>query len=153
MSATNREKLVACSATLRSNMSRKVDIRTKMAELQREYSGLTAELKEIEELEKKAVLRERYKEYKHKVFVYSSADKDPKFIDLTDEDREQISTSERTGIPFTGQFTEGAYMVVRDEAEYMRNMKLFAILEAVKVLEEKKSSDKEKHIKIILSEV
>ena len=135
-------------------MNKKTEIRTRMAELHKEYAAKAAELKELEEFEGKAILRERYKEYLFKVFSEGSFPAEPKFEDVTDEDREHGNLSVRTGVAFSSGFNDGAYLLLKSKEEYPRIKLLYDRIEAYKKLEDKTMSvaDKETQIKILLGE-
>lgn len=114
-------------------MSRKVDIRTKMAELQREYSELNGELKELVSAEERGSKLERFKDYKFKVGAvgYSLYEED-KIEDLTDDDKALAEVGQKTGIPFIdAQSNQGFfYAMLKDREEHKRVKLLFARLEA-----------------------
>jgi hypothetical protein len=133
-------------------MSRKLEIRQRMAELQREFSSLNAEMKEIESIEKGAVALERYKDYQFKVGVYGyTLESEDKIVEATDEDRERSSTG-KSGLVYTGYERDFGFIMLKTREEYPRVVRVYKILEAVNALADETVKDKEPHIKVILGE-
>jgi hypothetical protein len=133
-------------------MSRKTDIKSRMNELQKEFSELNLELKEIDSIEKSAQLCERYKGYLFKVFVTGRLTDDPKWEDVTDADREVATEGQKLGLIYSGNFNEGAWLLFKNKEEYPRVRTLIDRLYAFEALSEKNCSDRESQIKIILGE-
>lgn len=135
-------------------MNRKLEIRTRMAELQKEFSSLNDEIKAIENEEKAAVARTRYAEYKFKVGTYGyQVDTEDKIVEATDEDREDAGTG-KSGLVYSG-FDSGSnygFIMMKDKSEYQRVVRICQIIDAVEHLVDEKVKDKEPYIKIILGE-
>ena len=135
-------------------MSRKLEIRTRMAELQKEFSSLNEEMKDIEHEAKQAFNREKYKDYAFKVGTYGyKVEPVEKIADATDEDRE-VAGAGRSGLVYTGfeGNREYGYIMMKDKAEYPRIVRICQIIDAVEHLADEKVKDKEPHIKVILGE-
>lgn len=136
-------------------MSRKVDIRTRMSEVQKEFSALTAELKEMELLEKKVTSREKYKDYLYKIGTYGHTLMDPEKIqDVLEEDRETAHLG-MSGLVYTGFEAHSQhfdYVMLKSKEEYPRVKKILTLLEAAAALADEKTKDKEKHLKVLLGE-
>jgi hypothetical protein len=134
-------------------MSRKRDIQVRMQELQKEFSELNAEKKEIDAIETSAKLIERYKDYMFKVMVYGKLDAEPKWEDVTDADREVATTGQKLGLIYSGDFKEGAWLLLKTKEEYPRVKALIDRLYAFEALSDKNCTDRETQIKIVLGEV
>jgi hypothetical protein len=135
-------------------MSNKLEIRSRMAELQREFSSLNAEIKEIEAEEKASAARERYKEYLFKVGTYGyKIEPEDKIVDAEDSDRE-IASRGRSGLIYSGfdGHSEFGYIMLKDRSDYARVVKICRIVNAVEHLADDKVKDKEPYIKILLGE-
>jgi hypothetical protein len=135
-------------------MSRKLEIRTRMAELQKEFSGLNDELKDMEREEKAVAAREKYKDYAFKVGTYGyKVEPAEKIEDANDEDREGAGAG-RSGLVYTGfeGNREFGYIMMKDKADYSRIVRICQIIDAVEHLADEKVKDKEPHIKVILGE-
>ena len=136
-------------------MSRKLEIRTRMAEVQKEFSTLTSELKDIEHTEKSAVNKEKYKEYKYMVGTYGyTLEEEAKVRDVTDEDREtaHVGLSGLVYADFEGKSQSFRYVMMKSKEEYARTANVLAKLDAVAHLSDEKVKDKEKWIKVLLGE-
>lgn len=135
-------------------MSRKVEIRTRMAELQKEFSALNAEKKEIESVEEKALARDKYKDYLHKVGMYGyKLSEEEKVQDVSDEDREGAIVG-LSGLVYTGvdHHDGSCYVMLKDKVEYTRVQNILTKIEAVEHLKDDKVKDKEKWLKVLLGE-
>lgn len=133
-------------------MSRKIEIRQRMAELQREFSTLNAEVKEIDQAEEFARNRERYKDYKFKVGIYGYKVEPPeKIVEATDEDREDASTG-KSGLVYSGYERDFGFIMLKEREDHPRLKRVCEILEAVTYLASDQVKDKEPYIKIILGE-
>lgn len=133
-------------------MSRKTDVKTRMNALQKEFSELNAELKEIDAIEKSAQLCERYKDYLFKTFVSGRLGDDPKWEDVTDGDREIATPGQKLGLVYSGNFNEGAWLLFKSKEEYPRVRQLVDRLYAFEALADKDCRDRDTQIKIILGE-
>lgn len=133
-------------------MSRKKEIQARMVELQKEFSELNAEKKEIDEIEKSAQLCERYKDYHFKVFVTGRLTDDPKWEEITDGDREIATTGQKLGLIYSGNFNEGAWLLFKTKEEYPRIKSLIDRLYAFEALNDKNCTDREAQVKIVLGE-
>lgn len=135
-------------------MSRKLDIRARMQELQKEFSELSAEMKEIESIEKRAVNAHKYKDYLFKVGTYGSKlEAEEKIVEASEEDRETAQTG-KSGLVYTGfsHASDYGYVLLKAKEEYKRAARVTAIVEAVNNLASDNIKDKEPHIKVILGE-
>ena len=135
-------------------MSRKLEIRTRMAELQREFSTLNTEIKDIEHEEKTYAARERYKDYKFKVSTHAYVvDPAEKITEATDADREDASAG-KSGLVYTGfdYHSSFGYIMLKEREDYARAARVCAIIDAVEHLVDEKVKDKEPYLKIILGE-
>ena len=136
-------------------MSRKLEIRTRMAELQKEFSSLNAEIKEIDEAATKAATKEKYKDYLYKVGTYGYVlFAEEKIEDITDEDRETAQPGLASGLIYTGVNSHDGfgYVLLKDKAEYGRVVRMFTLLDAAKHVLDEKVKDKEKYLKVLLGE-
>lgn len=136
-------------------MSRKVEIRTRISELQKEFSSLSAEIKEIEANEKKAINKEKYKDFLFKVGTFGHTLEDAeKISDVTDEDREtaHVGMSGLVYTDFEGKSQTFRYVMLKTKEEYVRTQKVLTKLAAVQRLSDPECKDKESHIKILLGE-
>jgi len=136
-------------------MSRKLEIRTRMAELQKEFSALGAEIKEIEAAEKKALNSEKYKEYLYLVGTYGyTLEPEDKIKDATDDDRAtaHVGLSGLVYTDFEGKSQSFRYVLLKRKEDYARTANVLSKLEAVAFLSDEKVKDKEKYIKILLGE-
>lgn len=134
--------------------SRKLEINTRMQELQKEFSELNAEKKEIEDIEKRARLGERNKEFNFKIGIHGyELETEDKISDANDEDREEASTGS-TGITYTPPVKNSNYyyILMKSKEEYSRLNLLFKRLNAAKGILDKDEQDKEKHVKALLGE-
>jgi hypothetical protein len=136
-------------------MSRKLEINTRMQTLQKEFSELNAEKKEIEDIERRAIRSERYKDFLFKVGVngYSLEDAE-KIGDVTDEDRETAELG-NSGVLHTPPVrgSEFYYVLMKDKSEHTRLKTLLLRLNAAERILSKDEKDKKKHISVLLGEV
>ena len=136
-------------------MSRKLEIRTRHAELQKEFSTLNAELKDIEFSEKIAANKAKYQDYKYMVGTYGyTLEEEDKIKEITDEDREtaHIGLSGLVYADFEGKSQSFRYVLLKEKADYARTALVLTKLEAVAHLSDDKVRDKEKWIKVLLGE-
>ena len=127
-----------------------------MAEVQKEFSALNAELKDMESSEKKALNKEKYKEYKYMVGTYGyTLDPEDKVTEVTDEDRESahIGLSGLVYADFEGKSQTFRYVMMKQKEDYARTANVLSKLDAVAHLSDDKVKDKEKYIKILLGEL
>jgi hypothetical protein len=125
-----------------------------MAEVQKEFSALNTELKEIEGTEKKSLGRDKYKDYKFKVGTYGYIiEGEEKIQDATDVDREDAGTG-KSGLVYTGfdGKSDYGYVMLKDKVDYTRAARLLKIIDAVYHLADEKERDKEKYFKVVLGE-
>lgn len=135
-------------------MSRKVEIRSRMAELQREFSTLNSEMKDIEHEEKTAAARNTYKDYKFKIGTHGyKVDAEEKIEEATDGDRE-VAGAGKSGLVYTGfdRHSSFGYVMLKERQDYARAARVCEIINAVENLASDEVKDKEPHIKIILGE-
>jgi hypothetical protein len=135
-------------------MSRKLEIRTRMAEVQKEFSALNGELKELENAEKMTINRDKYQDYKFKVGTYGyTVEGEEKIQDATDEDRE-VAGAGKSGLVYTGfdGRSDFGYVLLKEKSDYARTVRVLQIIDAVHHLADDKERDKEKYIKIVLGE-
>ena len=136
-------------------MSRKLEIRTRMAEVQKEFSALSAEMKEIELAEKRTANSEKFKDYLYMVGTYGhTLDPEEKIREVSDEDR-QTAHMGLSGLAYTG--FEGrsqtfGYVMLKSKEEYSRVKRILILLEASAALADENTKDKEKHLKVLLGE-
>ena len=136
-------------------MSSKLDIRTRMAEIQKEFSALSAEIKEIEAAEKHALNKEKYKDYKYMIGTYGSTLEDAEKIqEVTDEDREtaHVGLSGLVYAEYEGKSQSFRYVMMEQKEDYHRVARVLEIIDAVSHLADDKERDKKKYIKIIMGE-
>jgi hypothetical protein len=125
-----------------------------MAELQKEFSSLNSEMKEIDEIEKKAVARDRFQEYKYKVGTYGYIlDPEDKTMDANDEDRENAHVG-MSGLVYTSMSANSDYacVMLKEKTDHARAKNVLVKLDAVQKLKDEKVKDKEPFIKILLGE-
>lgn len=135
-------------------MSRKVEIRTRMAELQKEFSALNVEKKEIEASEERAAAREKYKNYLYMIGMNAyKLSEEEKVKEITDEDREGARDG-LSGLVYTGvdHHDGSCYVMMKDKVEYNRVQNILTKIEAVENLKDDKVTDKEKWLKVLLGE-
>jgi hypothetical protein len=125
-----------------------------MAELQREFSTLNAEMKELDREAERAAAREKYKDYLFKVGTYGyKLEDEDKIVDLTDEDRETAQPGVGSGLVYTGVDEDNfGYVLLRDKSEYSRVVKMFKLLDAASHVLNDKVKDKAPYLKILLGE-
>jgi len=136
-------------------MSRKLEIRSRMAEVQREFSALSAEVKEIEAAEKRAINKDKYQDYKFLVGTYGyTLEAEDKIREVTDVDREtaHVGLSGLVYADFEGKSQTFRYVMMKTKEEYARVATVLQKLEAVAHLSDDKVKDKEKWIKVLLGE-
>jgi len=136
-------------------MSRRLEIRTRMAEVQKEFSTLNAELKDLEDVEKRAANKEKYKDYKYMIGTYGSTLEDAEKIqEVTDEDREtaHVGLSGLVYAEYEGKSQSFRYVMMENKEDYPRVARVLEIIDAVSHLADDKERDKKKYIKIIMGE-
>ena len=136
-------------------MSRKTEIRTRIGELHKEFAGLNAEMKEIDENEKRAVARDKYKDFLYKVGTYGyKLLEEDKIEDVTDEDRETAQAGLASGLVYTGVNSHDGfgYVLLKEKTEYNRVVRMFKLLAAASNVLDEKVKDKEKYLRILLGE-
>jgi hypothetical protein len=124
-----------------------------MAELQQEFSKLNSEVKDLDEVDRRAASHKKFADYKFKVGMYGSRLYDEEQIqEVSDLDREEavVGTS---GIIYTNSETKDGYcaLMMKDKSEYSRFKLLMQRLEAAEKIN-KNDKEKEKYIKILLGE-
>ena len=136
-------------------MRTKLEIRSEMAEVQKKFSALSAELKEIEAVEKNEANILKFKDYQFKIGTYGhTLEAAEKIQEITDKDREDGHVG-LSGLAYTGY--EGTnqhfgYVMLKSKEEYTRTSIILRKLEAAAALTDAKTKDKEKHLKILLGE-
>ena len=136
-------------------MSRKLEIRTRMAEVQKEFSALDAELKEIARAEKREVNKEKFKEYLYKVGTYGyTLETEDKIAEINDDDREtaHVGPSGLAYTDFEGRSQTFRFVMLKSKEEYSRVGRILTLLEAASALANENTKDKEKHLKVLLGE-
>jgi hypothetical protein len=128
-----------------------------MAELQKEFSTLNAEMKDMEAVEKKESNRLKFQEYAFKIGAFGHTIEDAeKIVEISDLDREDghVGKSGLAWTGFEGRSQTFGYVMLKSKEEYARTKRILGILEAVNALGDEKTppADKEKHIKTILGE-
>lgn len=132
--------------------NRKLEIRKRMAELQAEYSKLNVEVKDLDEVDRRAASHEKYKDYKYKVGMYGAKLYDEEQIqEVSDLDREEATVG-KSGITYTNSETRDGYccLMMKEKEEYHRFKLLLERLNAASAINEGK--DKEHNIKVLLGE-
>jgi hypothetical protein len=136
-------------------MSRKVEIRTRMAELQKEFSSLNAEMKTLDGEEKRAQNVAKFVDYKFKVGTYGYKLFDAeKIAEVSDDDR-ATAHSGASGLAYCGYDNNSQTfndVMLKSQEDYARTQKILTLLEAAAALGDEKTKDKEKHIKVLLGE-
>jgi hypothetical protein len=126
-----------------------------MNETQKKYSALAAELKALDETDKRAASKVKYAEYMFKVGTYGhTLDPVEKILDLTDEDRETAHVG-LSGLAYTGYEGKSqsfCYVMLKSKEDYARTQTVLNKLEAVENLKDDKVKDKEKWLKVLLGE-
>ncbi len=129
----------------------RIDIRTKMAELQREYSKLASDLKVFDEEEKAKVNIEQFKDYTLKVLVNKTQiDDEPTLYPVLDEDRKD-ATVWNTLVVTDNNKDGSSYILLKTADELARVQLLFKRLDAA-IKMTNKGPEPEKYIKILLGE-
>ena len=132
--------------------NRKLEIRTRMAELQREFSSLNDEIKEMETEDKATRAREKFKDYKFKVGTYGYVvDPEDKVLEADDSDRENAATG-KSGLIYSGfsHSSNYGYILLKERSDYARAVRITQIIDAVEHIGDEKVKDKEPYIKIVL---
>jgi hypothetical protein len=126
-----------------------------MNEIQKEFSSLSAEVKEMDNREKKAINKEKYKDYLYKVGTYGHTLEDAeKISEITDEDREtaHVGLSGLVYTDYEGKSQTFRFVMMKSKEEYARVTNVLLKLSAVQHLSDDNVKDKEKYIKILLGE-
>jgi hypothetical protein len=126
-----------------------------MAELQKKYSQKAAELKALDEADKKEANKARFQDYKFMVQVFGThMDKEPTVYDVVDEDREEANISVRAHFVVTGTDSKdgSCYIMMKELTELPKLQVLFARLHAAERIHDKEEKDITKYIKILLGE-
>lgn len=132
----------------------KLEIRTRMQVLQREWAGLNEELKAMVKQEELDATLERYKDYKFKVGTYGyKVTAEEKIEEATDGDRE-VAGRGKSGLVYTGfgGSSDFGWILMKEKADYPRIARVCLIIDAVEKLADDKVQDKEPYIKIVLGE-
>jgi hypothetical protein len=135
-------------------MSEKLEIRSRMQVLQKEWAGLNEQLKVIQKQEELDATLERYKDYKYKVGTYGyKVSGEEKIEEATDGDRE-VAGRGKSGLVYTGfdKHSDFGWILMKDKSEYARIARVCQIIDAVEHLADDKVQDKEPYIKIVLGE-
>lgn len=132
---------------------RKTEIRKRMAELQQEFSKLNVEVKDLDEVDRRAKAHEKFAEYKFKIGMYGSKLYDEEQIqEVSDLDREEAVIG-NSGLIYTNSETKDGYccLMMKEKSEYARFKLLLVRLEAADKIS-KNDKEKEKYVKILLGE-
>ena len=136
-------------------MRTKLEIRSEMAEVQKRFSALSVEIKELEEVEKKKANLFKFKDYHFKIGTYGHTLEDAEKIqELTDTDREDGHAG-MSGLAYTGYEGKSqhfGYVMLKTKEEYPRVAMILKKLDAATALTDPNTKDKEKHLKILLGE-
>ena len=138
-------------------MSRKLEIRTRMAEVQKEFSALSAELKDLEASEKEEANIVKFKDYLFKIGTYGhTLEDEDKVQEINDDDRAtgRLGPSGLAYTGYEGKSQHFGYVMLKAKEDYARTKRILSILEAAQALGNEKTpvTDREKHIKNILGE-
>jgi hypothetical protein len=133
-------------------MNARLEIRTKMAALNKEYAALAAEVKVLDEQEKRETNRAKFKDYVHKILVSGThIDAEPTVYAVSDEDRDTA----REGRIFvvSEQNKDGScFLMLKTLDDLPRVQLLFTRLQAAEKILDKKEQDIETQVKILLGE-
>jgi hypothetical protein len=125
-----------------------------MQEIQKEFKELTDEKKEIEEIERRARLGERNKEFLFKIGSHGyELETEDKITETNDDDREVASTGS-AGITYTPPVKNSDYyhILLKSKDEYPRLQVLFSRLNAAKRIFDKEEENKKKYVAVLLGE-
>lgn len=132
----------------------KLELKTRMQQLQREWAELNGELKAIQKDEELAATLEYYKDYKFKVGTHGyKIDGEDKIQEATDDDR-RISGRGKSGLVYSGfdSHSDFGWIMLKEKSDYPRTARVAQIIDAVEKLADDKIKDKEPYIKIVLGE-
>ena len=135
-------------------MSTRLELRSRMAELAKEHGKLNAELKDMDEVERRAKSHELFKDFQFKVRIKGyTIDTEEEIVAVTDDDRERSSTG---GLGLTYCDVDHSdslhYLMMRSKEEYPRLKLLFTRLEAAAKINDKNEKDRERHVRTLLGE-
>jgi|GEM_PF-6986500 len=115
----------------------KQEIQSRIMEVQKEYSDLSARLKEIQAEEKRSRARSMFGEYKLKVSWYGDIHEEAKIMESTDEDF-KIAEFDEIGQPMAvypgGMGTFDAYVLIKSEEDLPRLKDVYRRLNAARTL-------------------
>src|ERR1035437_9314739 len=114
------------------NSNKRLELRSRMAELAKEHQKLNAELKDIDEVERRAKAHELFKDYLFKIgAVGYSLYKEEEIAVVTNDDRERTATG-ASGLTYCDvDHTDGlCYVMMKSKEEYHRIKTLFNRLAA-----------------------
>lgn len=132
----------------------KLELRSRMQVLQREWAGLNEQLKIMQKQEELDATLERYKDYKFKVGTYGyKVTAEDKVEEATDGDRE-IASRGKSGLVYSGfeGHSDFGWIMMKEKTDYPRIARVCQIIDAVEKLADDKIQDKEPYIKIVLGE-
>ncbi len=132
---------------------RRQQIRERMKDLQQEFSKLNTEVKDLDEIERRAQSHAKFADYKFKIGTYGGKVYDEDQIkEVTDLDREEAAIG-NSGLAYTNSETKDGYcaIMMKDKSEYARLKLLMTRLDAAEKIN-KNDKEKEKYIKILLGE-
>lgn len=132
----------------------RLELRTRMAELAKEHQKLNAELKDMDEVERREKSHELFKDYLHKIGAYGySLYKEDEISEVTNDDRERAAKG-NSGLTYCDvDHSDGlCYVMMKSKDEYPRIKMLFDRLNAAQRVTDKNEKDKEKYVKVLLGE-
>lgn len=137
----------------------RLEIKTEMAQLQKRYSTLAAEVKELDIAHNREANRTRFSEYVYKIGVHGTLYPQEQIRDVEPQDYDNVIIG-NSGLlytqaePIKGQEQGFAFLMMKSLEEYPRYKLLFERLEAARIVKDKdaKIEDKEKAYKTLLGE-
>jgi hypothetical protein len=132
----------------------KMELRTRLREIQKEFAIKNEELKKLEAESHKAAQLEKYKDYQFKVGCQGLLMKADTITELSDEHRLLGVDGQNTGVAYVDlNTTDGfCYVMLKTKEEYDRINTLFNRMHAADRLIKKEETNKELHLKVLLGE-
>ena len=136
------------------NNERKLELRTRLRDIQKEYSAVAGELKELDDAAKKASQVEKYKDYYFKVGCQGRLQPIETISDLTDEYRLLGVDGQNTGLAYVDLGTQDGfcYVMLKSKEDYAYANTLLNRIHAVDAIKNKEEKDKALHIKVLMGE-
>jgi hypothetical protein len=133
---------------------RKMELRTKLRDIQKEYSAINAELKELDDASRKANQLEKYKDFYFKVGCHGRLQTPETITDLTDDHRLLGVDGQNTGLAYVDLGTQDGfcYVMLKSKEDYAYANTLLNRISAVDAIKNKDEKDKALHIKVLMGE-